>query len=59
MSKKSSFKRLTGRDNDVKWRLIESRYVCTTRQYKKWMKRYLNKSTRRKHRQQTYDSDAV
>lgn len=50
--RKSSYKHVTGKQNGTWWRLYESRWLCTSIEHKKYMKEYLNRTYRRKGKQQ-------
>lgn len=44
---KSSYKRISGKPHDVQWRLYEKNWVCVSKKWIKWAKRYMNRSFRR------------
>lgn len=60
MSKKSSYKhpsRDDGKAWDTKYRLLESCWLCTSNEHKKYMKEYLNRVYRRKGKQQMQEEE--
>lgn len=50
--RKSEFKRLKNTEHDVQWRLGENGFVCISNKWIKWAKRYMNRVTRRKSKQE-------
>lgn len=57
--KKSAYKhpsRSDGKAWDTKFRLYESRWLCTSIEHKKYMKEYLNRAYRRKTKQEKPDA---
>ena len=58
MSKKSSYKHVTGKQNGIWWRLYESRWLCTSIEHKKYMKDTLNRMYRRKGKQEKLEQEA-
>ena len=50
--RKAEFKRLQNTERDVQWRLGEKGFVYISDKWVKWAKRYINRATRRKSKQE-------
>lgn len=50
--RKSEFKRLQNIEWNVQWRLGENGFACISDKWIKWAKRYINRVTRRKSKQE-------
>lgn len=44
---KSSYKRISGKPHDVQWRLYEKNWICVSKKWARWAKRYMNRAFRR------------
>lgn len=50
--KKAQYKRVKGKSCDIQWRYRDKQWICISRKWIRWAKKYLNRDTRRRDKQE-------
>lgn len=50
--KKAQYRRVKGKSKDIQWQLNDRGIICLSRKWIRWAKKYLNRDTRRRDKQE-------